>query len=279
MQDNMSIAILYICTGKYNQFFKGFYRSCEKYFLAGKAEKVYYVWTDDDSLGDGRNNVKVYHKECAGFPADSLFRFEMYLQAEEQFKEYDYIYFFNANAAFIEPVDEEILPDESGLAMGIWPGKQECRHPMWYPYERRRKSMAYVAPYEKNYVYYMGGLNGGTPDAYLAMVRTLAQNIRTDYNNGIVAMVHDESHINAYMRSHECKVIGRNCYLMPEEELPPPIHTTGERSNTNIQTKIIFRDKVRLDPYFNKGRSRSKWRKIRKGYQMLIRAIRWYLLI
>lgn len=225
MQDNMSIAILYICTGKYNQFFKGFYRSCEKYFLAGKAEKNYFVWTDDDSLGFGRSNVHIYHKECAGFPADSLFRFEMFLQAEEYLNKYDYIYFFNANAAFIQPVGEEILPDESGLAMGIWPGKQEYRHPMWHPYERRRKSLAYVAPYGENYIYYMGGLNGGTPKAYLAMVRTLAQNIRTDFNNGIVAIVHDESHINAYMRKHKGKLIGRNGYLLPEEELPPLLQT------------------------------------------------------
>ena len=251
----MRIAILYICTGRYNQFFEGFYQSSEQYFLAGKADKDYYVWTDDDTLCNGRSNVHIYHKECAGFPADSLFRFEMYLQAEDQLKEYDYIYFFNANAVFIQPVGEEILPDESGLAMGIWPGRQEHRHPMWHPYERR-----------------------GTPEAYLAMVRTLAQNIRTDYDNGIVAMVHDESHINAYMRTHKCKGIGRNRYLLPEEDFTPP-HTTSKRYNTNIQTNIIFRDKVRLDPYFNKGRSRSKWRKIRKGYKMLIRAIRWYLLI
>ena len=29
----MKIAILYICTGKYNLFFKDFYTSCEKYLL------------------------------------------------------------------------------------------------------------------------------------------------------------------------------------------------------------------------------------------------------
>lgn len=29
----MKVAILYICTGKYNQFFKGFFESCEKYLL------------------------------------------------------------------------------------------------------------------------------------------------------------------------------------------------------------------------------------------------------
>ena len=114
----MTIAILYICTGCYNQFFKGFYESCEKNFLI-QTDKTYFVWTDDDHLADGRSNVRIYHKECAGFPADSLFRFEMFLQAEQEIMKYDYVYFFNANAMCIEPIGNEILPDESGLSMGI----------------------------------------------------------------------------------------------------------------------------------------------------------------
>ena len=275
----MKIAILYICTGKYNQFFDGFYNSCEKYFLAGKAEKTYFVWTDDDTLCNGRSNVIVVHKECEGFPADSLFRFDMFLQKEMALKGYDYIYFMNANTQLIAPVGDEILPDESGLAMGIWPGVQEHRHPMWQPYERNRKSKAYVAPYGRNYIYYMGGFNGGTTEAYLNMVRTLAENIRDDYNRGIIAMVHDESHINAYMRTHKCKIIGRNGYLLPEENYPPHLSIHSEQNQNTLQTRIIFRNKVRIDPYFNKGRNRSMWGKIKKGYWMTIRAIRWYLLI
>lgn len=47
------------------------------------------------------------------------------MQAEEQLKKYDYIYFINANALFLKPVGEEILPDETGLAMGIWRGTRE----------------------------------------------------------------------------------------------------------------------------------------------------------
>lgn len=162
----MTIAILYICTGKYNQFFSGFYKSAEKYLLVD-AEKHYFVWTDDDQLAVGHPDVHIYHKECAGFPADSLFRFEMFMQAEEQLKKYDYIYFINANALFLKPVGEEILPDETGLAMGIWRGTREKQHPMLYPYERNKMSLAYVAPYQPPYVYFMGGLNGGTPEAYL----------------------------------------------------------------------------------------------------------------
>lgn len=41
----MKVAILYICTGKYNQFFKGFFESCEKYLLKDIAQLEYYVFT------------------------------------------------------------------------------------------------------------------------------------------------------------------------------------------------------------------------------------------
>lgn len=48
------------------------------------------------------------------------------------------------------------------------------------------------------------------------MIETLAVNIREDFNNGIVACVHDESHINRYFRDHPCKILTKE-YCIPEE--------------------------------------------------------------
>ncbi|OCW95474.1 hypothetical protein A9168_02090 [Macellibacteroides sp. HH-ZS] len=258
----MKIAILYICTGRYNQFFDGFYKSAEKYLLHGY-NNHYFIWTDDDYLADGLNNVTIFHKECAGFPADSLFRFEMFLQAEEELKKYDYVYFFNSNAMFLKPVDEEILPDETGLAMGIWRGIREHQHPMFYPYERNKRSLAYVEPYKSPYTYFMGGLNGGTAEKYLEMVFTLSKNIRDDYERGIIAKYHDESHINAYMRTHSCKIISGDLNR-PEESM-------------TSETKMIFRKKTNIDPYFNKNRKFSKSARIKKACGIVWDIVRWYL--
>ena len=260
----MKIAILYICTGRYNVFFNGFYLSCKKYLL-NEAEKHFYVWTDDERIREGKEDVTIIHKECAGFPADSLFRFEMFLQAEDQLKKYDFIYFFNANSEIKRPIGKEILPDDSGLAMGIWPGKREHQHPMFFPYERNKKSLAYVAPHGKNYTYFMGGLNGGTSKAYLQMIHTLSDNIRNDYDRGIIAKVHDESHINAYLRTHPCKKLGRE-FCLPEEWIQ-----TGE------EPKNIFRNKVLVDSYFNKGRQFNLIARIKKGLNILWSAIIWYV--
>ena len=45
----MKVAILYICTGRYAQFFDGFYKSAEQYLLKG-IEKRYFVFTDQEQL-------------------------------------------------------------------------------------------------------------------------------------------------------------------------------------------------------------------------------------
>ena len=264
----MKIAILYICTGRYNQFFKGFYDSCEKYFLAENVEKHYFVWTDDMNVSDAAN-VSLIYRKCQGFPADSLFRFEMFLECEREIIKYDYAYFFNANMLFTAPVSREIIPEEKDgfLVAGVSPtGYKYKKWPMLFPYERNKSSLAYISHQGSDYNYYMGSLNGGRTDVYFELIETLASNIRNDYERGIIAMLHDESHLNCYLRTHKCLKLETLTYVYPE-------NWTVHGANP----KIIIRDKVKIDPYFDKGRDRSLWGRVKKGAGMLYRAIRWYL--
>lgn len=267
----MKIAILYICTGAYNRFFEGFYASSEKFFLSGVAEKNYYVFTDDMTLSKAPN-VRLYEQKCQGFPADSLFRFEYYLRAKEEIMKHDYVYFFNANAEFRKPVSEEILPDETGLAMGLWYNQEK---PWWSPwrildlpaffcYEHNKKSLAYIPPFGKNYKQFMGGLNGGRVKEYMEMIETLAKNIRIDYENGIVAVAHDQSHINAYMRTHQCKEL-------PKEMCWP------EEWPSSFEPQIVFRDKMKMGDPFVKGRNPSAWGRAKRLANRFKYALSWYL--
>jgi len=258
----MKVAVLYICTGKYSRFYTGFYESAEKYLLKGLSDIEYFVFTDNAELAK-TGNVHFIETPCAGFPYDSLFRFEMFLRIKEDLKKFDLVYFFNANTAFCQPVGKEIFPDETGLIAAKWP-RRNRQFPAFYPYERNRKSQAYIAPFQPPYAYYMGGINGGTASAYLNMVETCAANIRSDYMRGIIARVHDESHINKYLRTHACKVL-------------PPAYCWPEEWAAQFSPIIIFRDKVKLDPSFGKGRDRSLWGRMKKGVGMLYRAIRWYV--
>lgn len=262
----MRIAILYICTGKYNQFFKGFYESSEKYLLKDKAQKDYYVFTDDMNLCD-LPNVFLNYKVCEGFPLDSLFRFRTFLTVKDKLVDYDYIYFFNSNAMFTTDVNEEILPQNgTELVNGVWSiHRRICTSYHYYLYERNKKSLAYVEPFKKPYLYYMGGLNGGTAKAFLEMSEVLNKNIQIDYDNGIIAKVHDQSHINKYLRTHACTPLGKE-FCSPEEWVD------------GYETKMIFRDKVKVDPvFFSKGRKKTLWARIKDLIELNIHAIRWYL--
>lgn len=262
----MRIGILYICTGKYNQFFSGFYESSEKYFLRNQAQKHYFVFTDDMQLSNA-GNVTLIKKECKGFPFDSLFRFEMFFEKKKELQNFDYLFFFNSNTLFLQPVNEEILPKEQDnfLVGARWPGKRKpFNHPMFFPYERRKISSAYIEPFKKSHIYFMGGINGGRAKEYIEMIETLAENIQSDLKKGIVAKVHDESHINKYFREHNCKTL-TNEYCWPEEWA------------CDFEPKIIFRDKVKVDAYFNKGRDHSFKGKVFKAIKVIQHAIQWYI--
>lgn len=258
----MKVAILYICTGKYNLFFDGFYHSCEKYFLKGIADVEYFVFTDDMNLSTS-SKVHLFEKQCQGFPMDSLFRFDMFLSIKDILVDFDYCFFFNANMLFVSPVGEELLPIEEDLMAVIHPGYYN-RWKILYPYERNSKSTAYIPPFVPPYHYYMGSLNGGKTNAFLELSRVCSENTLVDYDKGIVARVHDESHLNKYMHEHKCKGLS-------------PAYAYPEGWNLPFAPKIIIRDKVKVDKYFNKGRKSNLLGRIHKGFTMLVNIARWYV--
>lgn len=253
----MKIAILYICTGRYAQFFDGFYESAEKFLLSGM-EKRYFVFTDQEQLTTAEN-VELLIRPCRGFPEDSLFRFDRFLEIKDKLKDYDYTFFFNANMRFVAPVGEELL--EERLTAVLHPGYYD--KPAWrYPYERNKQSKAYIPAHEGNYNYYMGSLNGGRTADYLALAETCSRHIHEDWDKGIVACYHDESHLNHYLREHNCKPLSPAYAYIEGKDLP-------------FEPKILLIDKTRLDPYFNKGRDFSLWSRLKKGLGIVASATFW----
>lgn len=257
----MKIAILYICTGIYNQFWEGFYNSSEQLFLNG-VEKHYFVFTDDMKLSDAEN-VHLNYKKFEGFPKDSLFRFEMFIRVKEQLKKFDYVFFFNANMLFVAPVGEELLPKDHEVMAVVHPGFYN-KPAILYPYERNKQSTAYIPRGRDGYKYYMGSLNGGTAEGFLRLVEDCAQKTRDDWERGIVAVVHDESHLNRYMSENGCDALSP-AYAYPEGWKLP------------FEPKIMIRDKEKINPYFTKGRDHSLKGKVKKGFWILGNILRWYL--
>ena len=259
------VAILYICTGKYNRFFADFYKSAQAHLLVGLADVEYFVFTDDLTLQHD-SNVHLLYKDCQGFPLDTLFRFKTFLTIEDELTRFDYIYFMNANALVVEDIGSEIFPPNHSFVGSRWVQQKPIDWPMFYPYERNKESTSYIAPFEKeSYIHYMGGFYGAQTDEFLKMTHILAHNIDIDYEKGIIAIAHDQCHINHYFRSHTCKLLPTG-YCIPEE------WAKGYPAR-----KIIFRNKTIIDPAFVKGSNLTCFQQFKKTLYIITRAIRWYI--
>ncbi len=204
------IGILYICTGRYRVFWEAFYRACEKRFCVGH-EKHYFVFTDDTAF-PREEKVQVVSQEDPGWPGNALKRYAMFSAVIGHLREFDFLFFFNANAVFVSSVGEEILPmEEEGLVVTRHPGFYN-RSPKDFPYERDPRSRAYI-PEGKGVRYFASGINGGTAAAYVRMIEDLRAAEEEDARKGITAVWHDESHLNRYVLDRPHKVLDPGyCY-------------------------------------------------------------------
>ncbi|WP_172402274.1 family 6 glucosyltransferase [Helicobacter sp. 13S00401-1] len=219
----MKIAILYISTGRYDIFFKKFHKTMQKFFIKG-AQKHYFVWTDSKKIKNTKDITKIY-QEKLGWPYDTLMRYHMFYEIRDRLKEFDYIYFFNANIVIKQEITkDEFLPNtKSGLVGCLHPGFIDLdlefnivpkKDAAKFTYDRNEKSLAYIKEGD-GLAYYAGGLNGGAKDAYLKLIKDLRDNIQQDLDKGIVALWHDESHINKYFLDKEIKALP-STFLVPE---------------------------------------------------------------
>lgn len=212
----LTVAILYICLGKYEIFWKDFYSTFEQNFLPDE-KKHYYVITDHKQIAwQYRDNVSVIPWEKKGWPHDTMMRFEAFLSLSSELKQYDYVFWMNANTRCVGKVGREILPSD------IHENLVCVKHPYFdlddpenYTYERNEESTAYI-PQGEGVAYVSGGFYGGKPDAFLKLCRTCKRNQDEDAAHGITAIWHDESHLNKYILN-KSPLILPDAYLWPEE--------------------------------------------------------------
>ena len=154
------------------------------------------------------------------WPFITLLRFEFFSRITAQLKDCDYLFFFNSNIKFISQIDDDILPAESddGLLAVLHPGFWD-KQPNDFTYDRNPESTAFI-DYGEGEHYFMGGFNGGLTNRYMELIETLKNNIRTDLGRDIIALWHDESHLNRYMLKKNPKILPVD-YGYPEGwELP-----------------------------------------------------------
>ena len=209
----MKIAYIFTATGKYSRFIDGVVISGTQNFFP-KESVDFIVFTDDTSYIEKYPNLRVVYQEKLGWPYDTLMRFHLMDNIKDTL-DYDYIFFGNANMSFYSEVSYEMLPekDSNGLVGSAHP-MQNQQPKEYFSYERSEESLAYV-PVGDGECYYQGCFFGGEHDAFLKMVADLKKNTQTDLDNNVIAVWHDESHMNRYFIDNKPKTL-HSGYAYPE---------------------------------------------------------------
>lgn len=212
----IKVAVLYIGIGQYINFWHDFYSSMERYFLPNST-KDYYIFTDAHNIDfqDNKNVNKIF-QENLGWPGNTLYRFKMFSSIADELLAYDYVFFMNANIVCLQNIlEDELLGTGEDLIVVQHPGFFHAQA-YQFPYERRRKSLAFI-PYTQGEIYAFGAINGGKSQAYIKMVMELSRRVDLDNEKGVVAIWHDESHLNRYIYEYDNIKVLSPQYAYPED--------------------------------------------------------------
>lgn len=202
----MKVAIIFIGTGKYLEFLPTYYEMAEKY-LFPSVEKHYYVFTDGD-FGEGMpDNVTLFHQEHLPFPYITLYRFDIIRNhIDEIQKDCQFLLFMDADTKVVSRIEfDEVFSEGKSLvgvhhpchALGMDPHKE-------FPgsLETNPESAACCREGDDFSVYWQGCVWGGTIWAARRLIETLDDRVKDDEKKDIIAIWHDESHLNRYFVDH-----------------------------------------------------------------------------
>ena len=188
----MKICILTIATNKYLQFVEKLYDDIAEKFVPG-AEIDCLLFTDHE-IEETSDNVRVHYIDHEPWPMPTLKRYNYFVKEKDYILEHDYCFYLDADMRIDAPVGEEVLSDLVATQHGY-----QSMHPKeQMSYDRNPECLAYVAPGD-GVTYYAGGFNGGKTTKFMEMAEVIADRVNKDLEKDIIALWHDESHMNRYM--------------------------------------------------------------------------------
>lgn len=177
-----------------------------------------------NDLDASLKGVNIIDTEPVQWPAPTLMRYHLFLNEEEKLKDYDYIFYMDADMRVVAKISDEIL------GAGI----TAAEHPMYSlrsqyipPYEPNPNSTAYIPRPGKVVVdengktrfkpyYYAGGFQGGPASLFIEAMKEMKSNIDKDFNNNYIAVWNDESHWNKYLADHAPSIVLSPSYIYPD---------------------------------------------------------------
>ncbi|MFZ4100028.1 MAG: hypothetical protein ACOYKZ_06875 [Chlamydiia bacterium] len=181
------VAVCITATGRYVEFAKQLIQTMRPWVMVGH-DVTYFVFTNQPMKPE--RDVRVVSWPQFGWPGDSMNRTSAYLSRESELTTYDWILASDADMLCVGPIEEDFFAETVGVT-----------HPNFAPgegvWEQDPRSTAYLPPALYK-TYFCGGVYGGSPEGFFRICRFCKANQETDARNGIMATVHDESHLNCF---------------------------------------------------------------------------------
>lgn len=207
-----------IATNKYTYFLDGIIETAEKFLFNGSYLTV-LVHTNMDishiQEKDREDRIRVIKNQIdhEEWPFTTLKRFHYFLSVENVIKENDYSFYIDVDSIFSGKINLDILPDK-GMIGTIHP----CLFEGNGTPERNPMSTAYIKPGSNNR-YFCGGFFGGSTDCFIKACEELKTSIEIDISKSIMAVWHDESHLNRYFFENPPAVVLDNHFAAAEEHM------------------------------------------------------------
>lgn len=215
------IAVVTIClNNSYWPYLGKMIESAKKFFLQGH-EVDYFTWSDMPA--DALEGVTVFPTEPFRWPQPTLHRYHLFLKQEEILKDYDFIFYIDADMLFVSPVGDEVLGDDLTAA----------QHPMYAvnrnlipPYEPNPESASYIprpgrvieVDGKKRFepLYAAGGFQGGRTEHFIKAMKKMKEMIDEDFANNYIPIWNDETAWNKYLFENPASVFLNPSYVYPD---------------------------------------------------------------
>ena len=228
---NRNVAILTVATNLYLDYWKQMVHSAERYLAPG-SNLTFYVFTDKPdearAFGDSLSRSKIVSitTPSLDWPEATLLRYELFCDSWDQIHG-ELIIHIDADMLFVSETTFKPDPTEwrGGIALVRHPGFRRpslSKQPKLYlgapqmliwdlrrwrrvgaqgDWETSEDSLAYV-PRRDRHTYVCGGTWMGLREPLGIMISELATRTRSDLQRGVVAIWHDESHLNWFASNH-----------------------------------------------------------------------------
>lgn len=206
------VGLLLIATGKYDIFLQPLIDSVEKFFF--REDKIdIYIFSDKplEIKHSDRISLTVLEIKHYPFPYATLYRYKHFDTYKDVLTS-EYLFYLDVDMKLVGLVGHEILSDITAVKHpGFWRGG-------WGSEGCDPASLAYL-PKELCQGYCAGGFQGGKREKYLEACAILNERIQADESRGVLAVWHDETHWNHYLKTFvkDAKILDPG-YCFPEAD-------------------------------------------------------------